>query len=98
MTHQTQLLLEQHVLRPIASIIHSYIIPLTDDDYAIAQTGHGELCLGIIQFQLGLEGACQGGYHELVNLMIARGANNWNRGLYSACKVATYIFATHYAI
>ena len=31
-------------------------------------------------------GACQGGHMDIVNLMISKGANNWNFGLnYGAC-------------
>ena len=34
----------------------------------------------------GLYSACRGGHKELVELMIAKGANNWNQGLYGACR------------
>jgi hypothetical protein len=33
----------------------------------------------------GLKGACIGGHKELAELMIARGANDWNYGLSGAC-------------
>ena len=33
----------------------------------------------------GLYGACLGGHRDLVDLMIEKGADNWNWGLYSAC-------------
>jgi hypothetical protein len=33
-----------------------------------------------------MQGACNGGHREFVEWMIAKGANNWNVGLYYACK------------
>jgi len=33
-----------------------------------------------------LENACQGGHMELVELMILKGAKNWDRGLEGACR------------
>lgn len=33
----------------------------------------------------GLNGACEGNYCELVELMISKGANDWNGGLHAAC-------------
>src|SRR3990172_2771370 len=35
-----------------------------------------------IDFDYGLSGACQGGHRDLVNLMIEKGATDWNNGLY----------------
>ena len=35
---------------------------------------------------IGLKFACRGGHIDIVNLMIAKGANNWNYGLRHACR------------
>ncbi len=38
------------------------------------------------QFNWGLRGACEGGHHGLVDLMLSKGANDLNEGLQSACE------------
>ena len=40
----------------------------------------------ILNFNLGLYGACRGGFKDLAQLMIERGAVNWNDGLQGACR------------
>ena len=39
-----------------------------------------------VDWNYGLEGACQGGHENLVLFMIEKGATAWNRGLYCACQ------------
>ena len=35
---------------------------------------------------MGMIIAAKGGYMEIIQLMIDKGANNWNKGLHVACK------------
>jgi len=39
-----------------------------------------------LDWNFGLEGACQGGHCQLAQFVIKKGANYWSSGLYGACK------------
>ena len=39
-----------------------------------------------VNMELSLKYACVGGQKDIVNMMIKKGANYWNQGLYGACK------------
>ena len=41
--------------------------------------------LGAGDLNQGLMGACQGGHHDLVDMLIRQGADDWDRGLRGAC-------------
>src|SRR5690554_5281019 len=42
--------------------------------------------LGKYRINLGLVAACCGGHRDVVELMIEKGANDWNSGLRAACE------------
>ena len=48
--------------------------------------GLGYLHSTVMFSDQGLYGACLGGYIELAELMISKGADNWNSALYDACR------------
>src|ERR1700690_1304101 len=84
---QTQAILEIHMPPVLALLAHSYLKPNNPKKSRdIAFRGHGELCLTITDWNLGLRGACEGGHLDLVMMMISRGANDWNFGLEYACR------------
>ncbi len=80
----TQALLETHLPPVLATLVHSFFRPQVTKDAAFL--GHWELSQEITDVNDGLYGACCGGHRELVDLMIARGANDGDSGLYGACR------------
>ena len=91
---QTQAILEIHLPPVLAALAHAYLMPNDPrNSYNIALLGHGELCLTLKRKNLGLGGACEGGHLALVELMISRGANDWNWGLGCACEGGHLVIA-----
>jgi hypothetical protein len=70
----------------IITIVVSYVQSAKRDWISIAEAGEYETCLAIPSHSIGLIGACLGGYEQIVELMIARGASDWDGGLYGACR------------
>ena len=84
---QTKAYLSARFPTGVDLVIIGYIQSKKQDWEHIAASGEYETCLNIPQYELnsGLHGACRGGHLELVNLMISRGARDWNYGLHYAC-------------
>jgi ankyrin repeat protein len=84
---QTTRLLRAHLLCALADIAEEYILPENmTSAWSIVEAGHYELCMTIKGIDYGLASACDNGYIDIAQLMIAKGASNWNGGLYHACS------------
>ena len=86
--HKTRELLHVHIHNDLATIVLGYVQSVGRDWESVAGAGEYETCLEIPVNIIndGLYGACLGGHIELVNLMISRGADDWNNGLSGACR------------
>ncbi len=64
---------------------------LIDEEYKLRNGCKKNLIISIKQIKCnldwnwGLNGACQGGHECIIKLMIKKGANKWNWGLHAAC-------------
>jgi hypothetical protein len=83
---RTRELLRKHVHNDIVTIVVSYVQSAKRAWISIAEAGEYETCLEIPLPDSGLTGACLGGHEPIAELMIARGASDWDGGLYSACR------------
>ena len=82
---QTTAAISLYLPRVLTELVYDYFKPQTDDDFDIAQMGCYELC-SLIKFpDVGLMGACEGGYVEIVKMMIGRGATVSSNCLDRAC-------------
>jgi hypothetical protein len=83
---QTTLLLRTHLPCALADIAEGYLLPEDmTSAWLIVDAGHYELCMEVKNVDYGLVSACSNGYMDIVQLMIANGASDWNSGLSSAC-------------
>ena len=88
-------LLDECIFLPYSIQEHGIIWLIVDDyleygddgdDAEIMRRGLGYLHNTVCDINNGLDGACYGGYLELVELMISKGADDWTLGLYRACE------------
>jgi ankyrin repeat protein len=68
----------------LAKLVYAYFAIDSNNVYDLAKNGEWEAVAMRNTFEA-LRGACRGGYIELVQFMIERGANDWNYGLWNAC-------------
>jgi ankyrin repeat protein len=99
MSFTTQLL-KGCVMLDIVNVVNRYLVPKNPTFKQLCSIGLVEqllvFCLNTKQktnncsislnFNLGLNYACQNGQLEIVNLMIKKGATNWNWGISGACQ------------
>jgi ankyrin repeat protein len=64
----------------------SYVDTTTYDDDTLHESGDYHLIVRLKRKCTTLYYICIGGNIDVVRLMISRGANNWNYGLYGACE------------
>jgi hypothetical protein len=93
----TTQLLKGLLLSDIVKVINRYIIPKNVTLEQMYKLGLIEPLMSFCQntninYDNGLSIVCQYNYLEIVNLMIKKGAKDWNEGLYSACKTGNIEF------
>lgn len=82
----TRALLEARVGRDIAGCVVQCFTSSDRDPIEVARCGEHEACALTDDAEACLRGACEGGHLALANLMIAKGANEWNQALVTACR------------
>src|SRR5438105_609971 len=73
-------------LHDLISLVDFYLCPpeASTTDYGVGLFGHAERCLTTTDVNATFRGACRGGHLALAEMMIARGANDWDWGCWPA--------------
>lgn len=85
---ETASLVNKVLPRDLAQVVLSYFKAKKRDEETIAFAGEFETCVHSDSSYLDyyFSGACEGGHHDLIDALIALGADNWNLGLNGACR------------
>jgi hypothetical protein len=92
---QTQAILVHHFPYNLACMIHQYILPRDISNGELIYAGHYELCMNIYDanpyiIDFALIASCVMGHIDIAQLLITRGASDFNDGLCAACAQSHY--------